>query len=104
MILTLCLIVSIQVPADFSGRWTVETASAASAPGGRGAARGDMGSGWSSTIAITQDLKQLVVESIVFSRSDLQAQPRFVYAFDGSETRNTVLVGRGPQLQSSRAQ
>jgi hypothetical protein len=105
MLLTLCLIVGIQAPADFSGRWTVEAASAASAPGGgRGAARGDMGSGWSSTIAITQDLKQLVVESIVFSRSDLQAQPRFVYAFDGSETRNTVLVGRGPQLQSSRAQ
>jgi hypothetical protein len=103
MILTLCLIVSIQLPADFSGRWTVETASAASAPGGRGAARGDMGSGWSSTIAITQDAKQLVVESIVFSRSDLQAQPRFVYALDGSETRNTVVMGRGPQLQSSRA-
>lgn len=104
MILTLCLILVIQVPADFSGRWTVETAPAASAPGGgRGAARGDMGSGWSSTIAITQDAKQLVVESIVFSRSDLQSQPRFVYALDGSETRNTVLMGRGPQLQSSRA-
>ena len=93
-----------QAPADFSGRWTVESAPAASNPGGgRGPARGDMGSGWSSTIAITQDASQLVVESIVFTRSDLQRQPRFVYALDGSETHNTVMMGRGLQVQSSRA-
>jgi len=113
---TLCLIFFIpagwlaaaagsQAPTDFSGRWTVEAAPAAPNPGGgRGAARADMGSGWSPTIAITQDAKQLVVESIIFSRSDLQPQPRFVYALDGSETRNTVMMGRGLQLQSARAE
>jgi hypothetical protein len=95
---------AIQAPADFSGRWTVEVPVAEPGVGrGRGAARGDMGSGWSSTIAITQDAKQLVVESMVYTRSDLQAQPRFVYALDGSETRNTVMMGRGAQVQSSRA-
>ena len=30
-------------------------------------ARGDMGSGWGSTITITQDAKQLVVESVIYS-------------------------------------
>ena len=95
---------SMQAPADFSGRWTIEAAAAEPGGGrGRGAARGDMGSGWSTTIAISQDAKQLVVESIVYTRSDLQAQPRFVYALDGSETRNTVMMGRGLQVQSSRA-
>jgi hypothetical protein len=95
---------SIQAPADFSGRWTAEAPAAEPVGGrGRGAARGDMGSGWSSTIAITQDAKQLVVESMIYTRSDLQPQPRFVYALDGSETRNTVMLGRGAQVQSSRA-
>ena len=46
---------------------------------------------------------QLVVESQVFTRNDLQPQPRFVYALDGSETRNTVMMGRGFQPQSSHA-
>jgi hypothetical protein len=94
---------AIQAPADFSGRWTIEAATAEPAGGrGRGAARGDMGSGWSPTITIAQNEKQLIVESIVYQRSDLQPQPRFVYALDGSETRNTVLMGRGAQVQSSR--
>jgi hypothetical protein len=90
-----------QTPPDFSGRWTVESPPAP-APG-TGAARGDMGSGWGSTITITQDAQQLVVELLVFARGDLQPQPRFIYALDGSETRNTVVMGRGFQPQSSRA-
>ena len=93
---------AIQAPADFSGRWT-EAAPDPAAGRGRGGTRGNMGSGWSTTIAISQDAKQLVVESIVYTRSDLQAQPRFVYALDGSQTRNTVMMGRGLQVQSSRA-
>ena len=93
-----------QAPADFSGRWRVEPTPAASAtPGSGGApARGDMGSGWGPTIAITQDANQLAVESIIYSNYDLQQQPRYVYALDGSETRNTVIMGRGQQVQSSR--
>ena len=39
----------------------------------------------------------------MYSRYDLQPQPRFVYALDGSESRNTVMMGRGVQEQSSRA-
>jgi hypothetical protein len=62
-----------------------------------------MGSGWAPSIVITQDAKALVVEWVVFSRYDLQPQPRFVYALDGSETRNTIMMGRGLQVQTSRA-
>ena len=88
-----------QAPMDFSGRWTVEPAP----PAGPGAAPGDMGSGWGTSITITQDAQQLVVEPLVFTRYDLQPQPLFVYALDGSESRNTVMMGRGFQLQASRA-
>jgi hypothetical protein len=98
--------VAAQAPADFSGRWKVETkveAPATGAPAATPAPRGDMGSGWGSTIAITQDASRLVVESMLYSNYDLQQQPRFVYALDGSETRNTMMMGRGFQEISSRA-
>jgi hypothetical protein len=88
-----------QTPPDFSGRWTVEPAPLPASA----AVRGDMGSGWGSPITITQDATQLVVEPFVFSRYDLQPQPQFVYALDGSETRNVVMMGRGFQPLSSRA-
>lgn len=102
---------------DFSGRWTTEAApapapGAGAAPGGgagqgpgrgRGPARGDMGSGWGPTITITQDAKQLVVEYSVFARGDMQPPWKFVYALDGSATKNTVMMGRGMQAQVSRA-
>jgi hypothetical protein len=95
-----------QAPADFSGRWKVETKAetpvTSTAPGVP-APRGDMGSGWGSTIAITQNATQLVVETILYSNYDLQQQPRFVYALDGSETRNTMTMGRGSQPIASRA-
>lgn len=96
---------------DFSGRWTTDADPAApqrgagpGAPGGgRGAARGDMGSGWGPTITITQDAQQLVVEYAFFARGDMQPPLRFVYALDGSETKNTVMMGHGMQVQTSRA-
>jgi hypothetical protein len=92
---------------DFSGKWTAETAPVASASPAPGAApaplpRGDMGSGWGSPIAITQDAKQFVVEQTLFSRYDLQPALRFVYALDGSETRNAVMTGHATQVRISR--
>ena len=107
---------------DFSGRWTTDPDPAvqaaaggpggtgpqrgAGAPGGpgggRGAARGDMGSGWGPTITITQDAGRLTVEYAFFARGDMQPPLRFVYALDGSETKNTVMMGHGMQTQISR--
>ena len=97
-----------QPPADFSGRWTLDppavaltpavpgTAAAASAPG-------DMGSGWGSAMTIAQDSRHLTVEYAVFSRYDLQPPLKFTFPLDGAEGRNTVMMGRGEQIESSRA-
>jgi hypothetical protein len=88
---------------DFSGRWTLDTTPAPGAPGGgRGGGRGDMGSGWGSTITITQDAGRLTVEYVFFGRGDLQPPLKFVYALDGSETKNSVMMGRGVQEQVSK--
>ena len=97
-----------QPPADFSGRWTLDAPAIASTPAVPGtpaaaAAPGDMGSGWGTTITIAQDATRLTVEYTVFSRYDLQPPLTFTYPLDGSEARNTVMMGRGEQIQSSRA-
>lgn len=100
---------------DFSGRWTTDPDPAAVAaaparagapppgPGQRGGGRGDMGSGWGSTITITQDTAGLTVEYAFFGRGDMQPPLKFVYALDGSETRNSVMMGRGIQQSASTA-
>jgi hypothetical protein len=93
-----------QAPPDFSGQWTAEPAPAATTPPTPGAPppRGDMGSGWGSPLTITQDARQLVVEQALFSRYDLQPALRFVYALDGSEARNAVMIGHSTQVRLSR--
>ena len=53
-------------------------------------------------MTLTQSASQLVVEYDFFARGDLQPPLKFIYALDGSETRNTVMMGRGIQVQSSR--
>ena len=98
-----------QPPADFSGRWTLDAPAIAATPAVPGtpaaaAAPGDMGSGWGSTITIAQDTKRLTVEYAVFSRYDLQPPVTLTYPLDGSAGRNTVMMGRGEQIESSRAQ
>ena len=62
-----------------------------------------MGSGWGPTITVTQKAQQLTVEYAFFSRGDMQPPLRFAYALDGSETKNTVMMGHGMQVQTSRA-
>jgi arylsulfatase len=93
---------------DFSGRWAAEppapTPSARDvAAGTRPPAKVDLGSGWGRAITITQDDRTFVVEWPFFSTYDLQPPLRFVYALDGSETVNTVMMGRGLQKQRGRA-
>ena len=98
-----------QAPVDFSGRWTLDVPAIATTPAVPGtpaaaAAPGDMGSGWGSPLTITQDARQLKVEYVFFSRYDLQPPLTFTYPLDGSEGRNTVSMGRGEQVESSKAQ
>jgi hypothetical protein len=104
--LSVCLVTVLeaQPPADFTGRWTVAAAPVPSGAAAQAATlRGDAGGGWGSTFVMTQDAARMVVESVVFSAYDLQPQPKFVYALDGSETHQAVMMGRGLQEQTSRA-
>ena len=61
-----------------------------------------MGSGWGPTITITQNATQLTVEYAFFGRGDMQPPLKFTYALDGSETKNSVMMGRGTQAQVSK--
>lgn len=91
-----------QTRPDFSGRWTIAPPPAGEA--GRGAARtDDMGSGWGSTITLTQNASALTLEWVYYSRSDLQPPLVLVYPLDGSEKTNTLMLGRGFEKQVSRA-
>ena len=92
-----------QTPPDFSGRWVIapDPSPAATQRGG-GPASGSMGSGWGADITVTQDAKALTIQYAQFTRSDMQPPMKFVYLLNGSESRNTVNMGRGPQEQVSR--
>jgi hypothetical protein len=85
---------------DFSGQWTI--APAAEPAGARGPARGDMGSGWGSPLTVTQTADRLTVQYAFFGRGDMQPPLKFIYALDGTETKNTVMMGQGIQGQISK--
>lgn len=115
MVVLLSVGAAAQTRPNFSGRWTSEPESAP-APGGGGQAgvardggrqqagvsSGDMGSGWGKTINVSQKDNRLSVEYEFFARGDMQPPLSFVYALDGSETTNSVMMGRGIQEQVSK--
>ena len=116
LVLSLVLSPQAQARPDFTGQWT--TTPEAAAPGGAGPGRaagggagggapgrgrGEMGSGWGPTIRITQSGQQLTVEYAFYTRGDMQPPMKFVYALDGSETKNVVMAGHGMQEQRSKA-
>jgi hypothetical protein len=93
---------AVQTP-DFSGQWVMDP----DVPQGQAAGpdsdvRGNMGSGWGSPIAVTQDAKDLVVEYTPFTRYDIQPPLRFRYALDGSEILTHLMIGHSPQERRSR--
>jgi hypothetical protein len=91
-----------------SGTWTV-IAPAREAGAAQGSspptlsAHGDMGSGWGSPLTLRLDAASLTVEYSYFHARDNQAPFRLEYLLNGAESRNTLNLGRGPQLQVSRA-
>jgi hypothetical protein len=93
-----------QTPVNFSGRWVVapNPPPPAAQRGGR-TVSGSAGSGWGADITLAQDTEKLTVEYAQFTRADMQPPIRLVYRLNGSESRNTINMGRGPQEQVSRA-
>jgi hypothetical protein len=98
---------SAQTP-SLSGTWSVVApARATGAAQGSGpptlSGHGDMGSGWGAPLTLTLDAASLTVEYNYFHARDNQAPFRLKYLLYGEESRNTLNLGRGPQLQVSRA-
>jgi hypothetical protein len=101
-IVILAVSATTQTRPDFSGEWTRELEPGPSRPGAGGQRVGDMGSGWGSNIKVAQDASRLTLEYMFFANGDMQPPLKFVYALDGSETKNSVMMGRGVQAQSSK--
>jgi len=109
-----------QTPPDLSGTWTLDVPAPAAGPGGgrgggreggggggrEGGGRGtspSLGSGWPATITLAQDASSLTLRYQGFGRGDMQPPTRLVYKLDGTESRNTVNIGRGPQEEVAKA-
>jgi hypothetical protein len=92
-----------QTRPDFSGRWTAPEPSTASGVRGVSIEPGSLGSGWGAEMTIDHRASRLTVERAQFSQYDMQPPLRLTYALDGSESRNIVNMGRGPQELVSKA-
>jgi hypothetical protein len=93
-----------QAPLNLAGRWTLIPETQPQAARGRGATTpATAGSGWGQQITITQEANRLVIDRAQFASSDMQPPMRVTFALDGSESRNAINIGRGPQEQISRA-
>lgn len=80
---------------DFSGAWSTAPVSSAP-PTGRPPPPPvpDLGSGWGDEISIIHDDEQLTVERVFFLPREIQPPVRYRFALDGSETENTMALGR----------
>jgi hypothetical protein len=104
MALTLGTAASVaQTLPDFSGRWAAPEPGPASGVRGVSIEPGTMGSGWGTEITIEHKGAALAVERAMFSQYDMQPPMRFTYALDGTESRNVINMGRGPQELISKA-
>lgn len=92
-----------QTRPDFSGRWTSAEASTASGVRGVSIEPGTLGSGWGAEMTIDHRPARLTVERAQFSQYDMQPPMLLTYALDGSESRNIVNMGRGPQELVSKS-
>ncbi len=93
---------------DFSGEWIRPADSAAAvrtsaAPSGDAAfQRGEMGSGWGTVLSVKQEAARLTLEYPYFSAYDLQPPIHLEYALDGSESRNSIMLGHAASELRSR--
>jgi len=91
---------SAQEKPNFSGAWSGPPPGPPAASGGPMAS---LGNGWGDSFTIIQHSDTLTVERVLYRPRDSQPTLKFHYALDGSESRNTVLMGRGLQVQTSTA-
>ena len=89
---------------NFTGPWSTTTLSAAP-PTGESAPPPviTLGSGWGDRISIVHTGDSLQVERVMFTARELQPAVAYHYVLDGSETENTVTVGRDGPAPTSTA-
>jgi hypothetical protein len=99
-------VASAQTKPDFSGSWASADSKeqpSIAATGDAPFVRGDMGSGWGSPLTIRQDRNSVAIEYAHFSTYDMQPPLRLVYALDGSDSVNSLMIGHAESTQHSRA-
>jgi hypothetical protein len=82
--------ISAQEKPDFTGAWAVSEQQAVT-----------LGSGWGESFTLRQDSKVLTVERVLYRPRDYQPMLKLRFDLDGSESRNTFMMGRGMQEQAS---
>ena len=104
--LALVGVAAAQTKPDFSGSWARADAQeqpSIAATGDAPFVSGDMGSGWGSQLTIKQAANSLAVEYTHFSTYDMQPPLHLVYALDGSDSVNSLMIGHAESTQHSRA-
>jgi hypothetical protein len=91
---------SAQQTPNFSGVWSGPPPGP---PARSGGPRASLGNGWGESFTIIQHSDTLTVERVLYRPRDYQPTLKFRYALDGSESHNTILMGRGMQVQRSTA-
>jgi hypothetical protein len=99
-------VASAQSTPDFSGSWAradSQEQPSIAATGDAPFVSGDMGSGWGSPLTIKQQSNSFAIEYAHFSTYDMQPPLRLVYALDGADSVNSVMIGHAESTQRSRA-
>ncbi len=115
LLVVLCFLASFITPASagaqahpsFAGTWvrvdSAATGVSVAATGDAAFQVGDMGSGWATPLTITQSNDSLVVSFAHFVTYDGQPRLRYVFALDGGETVNRVMIGHAESAPRARA-
>lgn len=100
-VLALCVFVaglSAQQRPNFSGAWSGPPPGP---PAQSGGPQASLGNGWGDQFTIVQHSDTMTIERVIYRPRDYQPTLKFRYALDGSESRNTIVMGRGMQEQRS---
>ena len=100
----LCLATSLaaQQRPSFAGEWvaTDDRAATVAATGDAAFRRGDMGSGWGSTLTIAQTTDSVIVSYVFFGTYDLQPPIRLAFALAGESTQSLMVGHATSELRS----
>jgi hypothetical protein len=92
---------------DFTGTWTrtdsTPERTSVAAVGDAAFRVGALGSGWGSPLTVRQEAGRLTIAYPFFSTYDLQPPITLSFALDGSESRNTLMIGHATAVLRSRA-